>query len=168
LEVQALTSPSYAPVPRRVANGVDYNRLLMLTAVASRRANLDLAGQDIIVSVAGGFRVTEPAVDLAVLTAVASSLYNRPVDPSTVVLGEVGLSGELRTVPQIERRLAETGRLGLARAVVPETVGREVVAGASLELVLVRTVRQALHALWGAPAGGNRSVEPEMDDVDFE
>ncbi len=168
LEVQALTSPSYAPVPRRVANGVDYNRLLMLTAVASRRANLDLAGQDIIVSVAGGFRVTEPAVDLAVLTAVASSLYNRPVDPSTVVLGEVGLSGELRTVPQIERRLAETGRLGLARAVVPETVGRDVVAGASLELVLVRTVRQALHALWGAPAGRNRSVEPEMDDIDFE
>ena len=114
LEIQALTSPAYAPVPRRVANGVDYNRLLMLSAVASRRSGLELAGQDIIVSVAGGFRVSEPAADLGIALALASSLYNRALEPDLVAFGEVGLSGELRTVPQVERRLKEAARLGLS------------------------------------------------------
>ena len=112
LEIQALTSPAYAPVPRRVANGVDYNRLLMLAAVASRRSGLELAGQDIIVNVAGGFRVSEPAADLGILLALASSLYNQPLDPQLVAIGEVGLSGELRTVPQIERRITEAAPPG--------------------------------------------------------
>ena len=172
LEVQALTSPSYAPVPRRVANGVDYNRLLMLSAVAVRRAGLDLAGQDIIVSVAGGFRVTEPAVDLGVLMAIASSLYNRPLEPGTVVLGEVGLSGELRSVPQIERRLSESARLGLNRAVIPAATGREAVgaaqAGTSLEIVKARTVRQAIREIWGPPGAqrGGQPEEPEWEDLE--
>ena len=171
LEVQALTSPSYAPVPRRVANGVDYNRLLMLSAVAGRRAGLDLAGQDIIVSVAGGFRVTEPAVDLGLLVAIASSLYNRPLEPGTVVLGEVGLSGELRSVPQIERRLSESARLGLNRAVVP-AAGREAMGtaqgGTSLEMVKVRTVRQAIREIWGPPGAqrDGQPKEPEWDDLE--
>ncbi len=172
LEVQALTSPSYAPVPRRVANGVDYNRLLMLVAVAVRRAGLDLAGQDIIVSVAGGFRVTEPAVDLGVLVAIASSLYNRPLEPGTVVLGEVGLSGELRSVPQMERRLSESARLGLNRAVVPEAAGREAAGtgheGTSLEMVKARTVRQAIREIWGHPGAqrDGQPEEPEWEDLE--
>ena len=112
LEVQALTSSAHGPVPRRVGNGVNYNRLLMLTAVASRRAGLELGGQDVIVNVAGGFRVNEPAADLGVCLAVASSFHNQPLAPELVAFGEVGLSGELRNVPQPQRRVREATRLG--------------------------------------------------------
>tara|TARA_B100000315_G_C14574561_1_gene587297 strand:- start:1571 stop:2932 length:1362 start_codon:yes stop_codon:yes gene_type:complete len=160
LEVQALTSPSQLPIPRRVANGVDHNRLLMLTAVAGRRAGLELSGQDIIVSVAGGFRVSEPAADLAVVLAIASSLYNRAVDPDLVAFGEVGLSGELRAVPQMGRRLAEASRLGLSRCVLP-AVGLDGLSGPpEVKLFPVRTLREALRAALG---GGRQGVEPMED-----
>jgi len=144
LEVQALTSVSQLPVPRRVANGVDYNRLLMLTAVASRRAGLELAGQDIIVSVAGGFRIGEPAADLAVLLAIASSLRNDALDPGLVAFGEVGLSGELRAVPQAQRRISEAVRLGFTRCVLPETAIEGLPGTPGMELLPARTFRQAL------------------------
>ena len=163
LEVQALTSPAFGPAPRRVANGVDYNRLLMLAAVASRRAGLELAGQDIIVSIAGGFRATEPAVDLAVVAAMASSLHNQPIGVGTVVVGEVGLSGELRAVPQGERRLLEVSRLGLTRCVLPETARTEVKAPANVELVFARTVRQALRAILGSSRSNERQPPPGLD-----
>ncbi len=159
LEVQALTSPAFAPAPRRVANGVDYNRLLMLAAVASRRSGLELAGQDIIVNVTGGFRVNEPAADLAIILALASSLYNRPLDSQLVAIGEVGLSGELRTVPQVERRVTEASRLGLSRCILPETSRDSLSTVAGIEPVFVRTVRQALRAALGS----NRKPEPEYD-----
>ena len=87
----------------------------MLTAVASRRAGLELSNQDTIVSVAGGFQVSEPAADLAITLAMASSLHNAPIDPGLVAFGEVGLSGELRAVPQPQRRLEEAARLGFSR-----------------------------------------------------
>jgi DNA repair protein RadA/Sms len=169
LEVQALTSLSHAPVPRRVANGVDYNRLLMLATVASRRAGLDLAGQDIIVSVAGGFRVSEPAADLGTVLALASSLYNRPLEPGLVAFGEVGLSGELRNVPQTERRVLEAGRLGLTRCILPETARGDITAKTPVELVFARTLRQALRAALGtAPRGRDDNLVGalEADDPD--
>ena len=147
LEIQALTSRSLLPVPRRVTNGVDYNRLLMLTAVASRRAGLELSGQDIIVSVAGGFRVSEPAADLPVVLAIASSLYNVPLDPNLLAFGEVGLSGELRSVPQSQRRLVEASRLGLSRCILPETARKDLDQPPGMELVFARTLRQALQAV---------------------
>ena len=147
LEIQALTSRSLLPVPRRVTNGVDYNRLLMLTAVASRRAVLELSGQDIIVSVAGGFRVSEPAADLPVVLAIASSLYNVPLDPNLLAFGEVGLSGELRSVPQSQRRLVEASRLGLSRCILPETARKDLDQPPGMELVFARTLRQALQAV---------------------
>ena len=160
LEVQALTSPSFGPAPRRVANGVDYNRLLMLAAVAGRRAGLELAGQDIIVSIAGGFKATEPAVDLAVIAALASSLHNQAIDGGTVVVGEVGLSGEVRAVPQWERRLMEVSRLGLDRCVLPETARTELKAPGNVELVFVRTVRQALREMLGNPRSPGAGALP--------
>ena len=153
LEVQALTSPAYAPAPRRVANGVDYNRLLMLTAVSGRRAGLDLAGQDIIVSVAGGFRVNEPAADLAITLALGSSVYNRPLPPGTTAFGEVGLSGELRAVPQAERRLLEASRLGLPRCILPEACRAGLTRPPNIEPVFVPTLRHALRAALGTPKG---------------
>ena len=160
LEIQALTSPAYAPVPRRVANGVDYNRLLMLSAVASRRSGLELAGQDIIVSVAGGFRVSEPAADLGIALALASSLYNRALEPDLVAFGEVGLSGELRTVPQVERRLKEAARLGLSRCILPETARADLARTPDIEPVFARTLHQALRAALG-PARPDRETRYE-------
>ncbi|MSQ05838.1 MAG: DNA repair protein RadA [Dehalococcoidia bacterium] len=173
LEVQALTSPTHLPAPRRVANGVDYNRLLMLTAVASRRAGLELGGQDVIVSVAGGFRVSEPAADLAIVLALASSYYNRPLDPGLVAFGEVGLSGELRAVPQSERRLLESARLGLTRCVMPGFLpreDREPERRPGLELLPARTLRQALRLVLGEPRRerGSRDAEPDLDELGLE
>lgn len=164
LEIQALTSPAFAPVPRRVANGVDYNRLLMLAAVASRRSGLELAGQDIIVNVAGGFRVNEPAADLAIILALASSLHNRPLDPQLVAIGEVGLSGELRTVPQVERRVSEAARLGLTRCILPETARENLGKIDNVEPVFVRTVRQALRA----SLGSSRKSEPKYEEENWD
>ena len=117
LEVQALTSPSQIPAPRRVVNGVDYNRLLMLAAVASRRSGLELSGQDIIVNVAGGFKISEPAGDLPLVLSMASSLYNCPLDSDVFAFGEVGLSGEIRGVSQAQRRITESARLGLTKCI---------------------------------------------------
>ena len=167
LEIQALTSPAYAPVLRRVANGVDYNRLLMLAAVASRRSGLELAGQDIIVNVAGGFRVNEPAADLGILLALASSLYNQPLDPQLVAVGEVGLSGELRTVPQVERRVTEAARLGLSLCILPATAQDELRNLPDIEPVFVRTVRQALRASLGAgkSSPSKDTNGQELDDL---
>ena len=152
LEIQALTSPSNAPVPRWVTNGVEYNRLLMLTTVASRRAGLEISGQDVIVSVAGGFRVNEPAADLGVALAIASSLYNQPLDPTVVAFGEVGLSGELRNVPQVQRRLMEASRLGLSRCILPQTARNDVdgFMDLDLELVFVPTLREAFRVGLGS------------------
>ena len=146
LEVQALTSYSHLPAPRRVANGVDHNRLLMLTAVAGRRAGLDLSGQDIIVSVAGGMRISEPAADLAIVLAIASSLHNRPLASDMVVFGEIGLGGEVRTVPQVQRRLQEAQRLGLTRAVLSDTALDKDARLPDMNLVFARTVSQAIKA----------------------
>lgn len=145
VEVQALVSPTHFGMPRRTAAGVDYNRLLLLLAVLERRAGLQLAAQDVYVSIAGGVGVEEPAADLGIAVAVASSLRDRPVDPRAVVIGEVGLAGEVRAVPQLGKRLAEAARLGFARAVVPRTSSADAPQG--LEVVAVADLASALRAL---------------------
>lgn len=145
VEVQALVSPTHFGMPRRTAAGVDYNRLLVLLAVLERRAGLQLAAQDVYVSIAGGVGVEEPAADLGIAVAVASSLRDRPVDPRAVVIGEVGLAGEVRAVPQLGKRLAEAARLGFARAVVPRTGSADAPQG--LEVVAVADLASALLAL---------------------
>ena len=151
LEVQALTNFSQLPAPRRVANGVDYNRLIMLTAVATRRAGLELAGQDVIVNVAGGFRATEPASDLAIILAIASCYRNAPLPPAAA-FGEVGLSAELRAVPQAQRRVNEAARLGLPRCILPAASLPDVEAPPSLRLLGAETVGQAIRAALSEPA----------------
>ena len=151
LEVQALTNFSQLPSPRRVANGVDYNRLIMLAAVATRRAGLELAGQDVIVNVAGGFRATEPASDLAVILAIASCYRNAPLPPAAA-FGEVGLSAELRSVPQAQRRVNEAARLGLTQCILPSTTLAEVEAPPGLQLIGAETVGQAIRAALSPPA----------------
>ena len=151
LEVQALTNFSQLPAPRRVANGVDHNRLLMLTAVASRRTGLELGGQDVIVNVAGGFRATEPAADLAIILAIASCYRNAPLPPAAA-FGEVGLSAELRAVPQAQRRVNEAARLGLTRCILPSACLPEVEAPPGMRLTGAETVGHAIRAALTSPA----------------
>jgi len=147
VEVQALTSPTAYGLPRRSANGLDTNRLQLLVAVLQKRVGFGLGTQDIYANVVGGLRIAEPAADLAISIAVASSFKERLVDPRTVAIGEVGLSGELRSVNQLERRLAEAKRLGFTRAVVPAVLGRRSGGmGDGLELIRVSTLAEAIAA----------------------
>ncbi|HEV8339814.1 MAG TPA: DNA repair protein RadA [bacterium] len=144
LEVQSLVTPTPFGMPRRTAAGVDYNRLLLLLAVLERRAGLHLASHDVYASVTGGMTVDDPAADLGIAAAVASAFRDRPVDPGTVILGEVGLAGEVRAVRQAARRAAEAARLGFQRAVTPRG---EVEWPAAIEIIPVASVSQALEVL---------------------
>lgn len=119
VEVQALSSATAFSQPRRTGNGIDLNRLLLLTAVLSKRVGIKLAEQDVFVNVVGGMKINEPAADLATAIAIASSFRNAPVHADLAIVGEVGLSGELRSVGQISRRLHEAAKLGFTRAIVP-------------------------------------------------
>jgi DNA repair protein RadA/Sms len=122
-EVQALVSKSYLPAPRRAVSGLDSARVAMALAVLDKRARLRLGEQDVYASAVGGMRVIEPAADLAVALAVASAHRDAPLPPRLVVVGEVGLAGEVRRVPNVGRRLAEAVRLGFTRALVPPDSG---------------------------------------------
>ncbi len=145
VEVQALTAASAYGTPRRTASGLDQNRLALLVAVLGRRAGISLGSHDVYANLAGGLALDEPALDLPLALALASSFRDRPVRSGTVAIGEVGLLGELRSVNGLERRLREAARLGFNRAIVPRA-GRggplPVVDG--LEIVAVGTLREAL------------------------
>jgi DNA repair protein RadA/Sms len=143
VEVQALVVPSQAPLPRRTAQGVDSGRLSQALAVLERRGGLLLSRAEVHVAVAGGVRVREPGVDLAVALAVASSLVERPLPAGLVACGEVGLGGELRQVHRTDRRLSEAARLGFERALVPASAPDP---PAGLRLARVRTLHDALTA----------------------
>jgi DNA repair protein RadA/Sms len=145
VEVQGLTSPTTFGHPRRTANGVDLNRLLLTVAVLTRRVGLRLAEQDVFVNVVGGMQVDEPAADLAIATALASSFHNRPLPVDLALVGEVGLSGELRSIPQMDIRLREAANLGFKRVVVPKS-GRNAEFGtANLQIMAARSLSDALH-----------------------
>jgi DNA repair protein RadA/Sms len=149
VEIQGLTSTTSFGNPRRRVNGVDFNRLLLTVAVLSRRVGLRLSDQDVFVNVVGGLRVDEPAVDLAVAAAIASSARDRALPVDLALMGEVGLSGELRAVPQLTARLREAAKLGFKRALVPKRVSREEQFEQGLEVVRVRTLSEALKTMLG-------------------
>ena len=142
VEIQALTNPTSFGLPRRTANGVDFGRLLLIVAVLARRVGLRLGNQDVIANVTGGLRVGEPAADLGIALAIASSFRDKGVDPGLVAVGEVGLSGELRAVSQLERRVSEAARLGFKRCLVPK-MGTKV-RPKGIELIPVSTLRDAV------------------------
>ncbi len=147
VEVQALVAPGGGGTPRRTANGLDPNRLALLIAVLGRRAGVGLGSNDVYANLAGGLAVAEPALDLPLAIALASSQRDRPVTPQTVAVGEVGLLGELRGVPGLDRRLREAARLGYVRAIVPlPSRGGRLPEVAGLEIVAVATLREALAA----------------------
>jgi len=120
VEVQALVSASSYGVPQRTANGLDYKRVQMLLAVLEKRLGYHVAVMDVFVNAVGGLRIDETAADLGILASIASSMLNRVLDPETILLGEVGLSGELRSVSQIDSRLSEAEKMGFRRAVIPK------------------------------------------------
>ena len=147
VEVQALVSSSSYGNARRMASGIDQNRLSLLLAVLEKRASLNLIGEDVFVNIAGGMTVDEPAADLAIIAAVASSVRNRPIKPGTAVFGEVGLAGEIRGTTQAALRVREAAQMGFSRCVLPPGSCSAVDLPGGIELVEVRTVGEALDAL---------------------
>ena len=151
VELQALTSPSAFGNPRRTPNGIDMNRLLLISAVLSKRIGLKLWEQDIFVNVIGGLRISEPASDLALALAIASSYYDRALPADIAIVGEVGLSGEVRRVGQLETRLNEARKIGFKRALVPRLRRNGAAMPTGIQLLEVKSVAEAIRV--GMPAG---------------
>ena len=144
VEIQALTSLATFGPPRRIANGVDFGRLLLIAAVLTRRARVNLSNQDIITNIIGGMKVGEPAADLGIALAIASSFRDCQVAPGLAALGEVGLSGELRPVPQLERRVSEAARLGFKRCLIPVSSSKSSFDAGGVELLKASSLAEAL------------------------
>jgi DNA repair protein RadA/Sms len=149
IEIQSLVNPTTNAMVRRIANGVDINRLHMLIAVLEKRVDLKLGKADVFVNVAGGIRISEPAADLGLALSIFSNERNRPLPDGLVVIGELGLAGEVRRVGQLERRLAEAARHGLTRALIPAGVKAGRPSG--LEVIEVRTLAEAISAAFSSP-----------------
>jgi DNA repair protein RadA/Sms len=147
VEVQALVAPTGYGTARRTAIGVDSNRVALLAAVLEKKEEIPLIGCDIFVNVAGGMTLSEPSCDLAVCASLVSSLQNRPIDPQTLILGEVGLAGEIRSVSQMEQRLAEAVKMGFTRVVMPKGSARRL-EETRIKPVGVETVSEALQAIF--------------------
>ena len=148
VELQALVTTSSFGVPRRTTIGVDHNRLALLVAVLEKKVGLSLAGQDIFLNVAGGVRLNEPAADLGMVVAVASSHLDKTVEPKTILLGEVGLAGEVRGITQPELRAREAAKLGFSRCLMPAGNIKQVKGIKGLELVGVKSVEETMEKLF--------------------
>ena len=144
VEVQALVVSTSFGMPRRTAIGVDVNRVSLLVAVLDKIGGLHLGNHDIFLNVAGGVRLSEPAADLGVVAAIASSFLDRPIDPKTVVFGEVGLTGEIRGINQMEVRIREAARMGFTRCIMPRTQLRGLDKAGAIELVRVGHLKELL------------------------
>jgi DNA repair protein RadA/Sms len=144
VEVQALTSQTAYTNPSRNANGVDFGRLQLLIAVLTKRMGLRLYDQDVFVNVVAGMSINEPAADLAIATAIASSVHDRPVPADLAIVGKVGLSGELRSVSQLSLRLNEAAKLGFKRVLVPRSFRQGDAVPHGLEVLKARSLVEAL------------------------
>ena len=147
VEIQALTSQTVFGLPKRTANGFDYNRLAVLIAVLEKRAGLSLGNQDVYLNVAGGMRISEPAADLGIIATVASSCKNVPISQSTVVMGEVGLTGEVRRINLIEKRLKEAEKLGFKTCIIPENNKKGLKDDYKLDIIGVKNIGEMLRIL---------------------
>ena len=144
VEIQALVCPTKMVYPARKSTGIDYNRASIIIAVLEKQLGLKLAMQDVYINAAGGVKVSEPAVDLPVALAIASSYKNKPVDDQTVIIGEVGLASEIRSVPQIEQRAKEAEKLGFKRMIIPKSNQKEV-AKIKIEIFPVSSLKEAFN-----------------------
>lgn len=148
LEVQALVTPSSFGNPQRVATGFDYRRLSILLAVLEKRANLRLSSQNVFLNIAGGIRIDEPAVDLAICSAIASNFSDKFAKNDTVVIGEVGLGGEVRSVNHIEKRIQEATKLGFKRVIIPSNNFKSIKTKSSIEIIPVDNLHFALQKIF--------------------
>jgi len=147
VELQSLVSQTNFGMPRRTTIGVDFNRVNLLVAVLEKRAGLNLGGMDIFVNVVGGLRIIEPAVDLGIISTIASSFKDIPIDPKTFVFGEVGLSGEIRAIAQAEVRIKEASKIGFKKAVMPLGNAEKMKNNFGLEIIGVKNVEGTLEAV---------------------
>ena len=147
IEVQALTSQTVFGLPRRTANGIDYNRLTLLMAVLEKKAGLNLGSQDVYVNIVGGIKINEPAIDLGIMVAVASSFKNVAIKDDVVVIGEVGLTGEIRSVNMIEKRIKEVEKLGFKTCVIPESNKKVLKEKFKLDIIGAKNIVDALKYL---------------------
>jgi DNA repair protein RadA/Sms len=149
LEVQALVSPTNFGMPQRRSAGIDPNRLALILAILEKRQGMAISSQDVFLNIAGGIKVVEPSIDLSVAVAVASSFREVPVDPKTMVLGELGLSGEVRAVSQIGPRVAEAARLGFKQVVIPygNLKAVSMMPDSPIEVLGVKTLSEAVGLL---------------------
>lgn len=151
VEIQGLTSPTQFGNARRTANGVDFNRLLLISAVLSRRVGLKLSEQDVFVNVVGGLQIDEPAADLAIAAAIVSSWRDISVKADAVLIAEIGLAGELRMPGQLQARLREAQKLGFRTAIVPKALRKGEPYPMGIEIIEVRSIQQALDAALASP-----------------
>ena len=149
VEIQALVTPSVFGTPRRTTLGIDGNRVALLVAVLEKKVGLQLTGQDVFLNVAGGFRLTEPAADLGAIVAVASSFLDRSIDADTLVVGEVGLAGEVRGVGQVEVRIREAEKMGFRRCILPASSDLRLKSESQLERVAVSSLEDVWDVLFG-------------------
>lgn len=147
IELQALTSHTVFGLPRRTANGIDYNRLTLLMAVLEKKAGINLSSQDIYVNVVSGIKISEPAIDLGIIICVASSYKNLSIPKDVLVIGEVGLTGEVRTVNLIEKRLKEAEKLGFKTCLIPENNKKLLKESYKLDIIGMKNVNDALKKL---------------------
>jgi DNA repair protein RadA/Sms len=148
VEIQSLVSETTFGIPRRTTIGVDHNRVSLLAAVLDRVCGFRLGNHDIFINVAGGVKLDEPAVDLGIVSSMMSSFLDRPIDSATAVCGEVGLTGEVRGVNQVEARIREAARMGFNRCVLPRIISSDLVVKEEMELVEVGTVKELLNFLF--------------------
>jgi len=148
LEVQALVTPSNYGYPQRVSNGFDQRRLSILLAVLEKRANVRVSATNVFVNVAGGIRITEPAADLAVCAAIASSLAEKIIDNQTIIIGEVGLGGEIRSVGHIEKRIQEAEKLGFKTAIIPSNNRKELKPTANISINFSENLEQVIKSIF--------------------
>ena len=147
VELQALTSTSVFGMPRRTANGIDYNRLTLLIAVLEKRTGLPLGNQDVYLNIVGGIKINEPALDLGIILAVSSSFKNIPIPNDVIAIGEVGLTGEVRSVNQIEKRIKEAEKLGFKKCIIPESNKKLLEDTYKLDIICVQNIIEAMRCL---------------------
>ena len=144
IELQALVTPSIFGMPRRTANGIDFNRLTLLIAVLEKKAGMMLGNQDVYLNVVSGIKIVEPAIDLGIMLVVASNFKNKPIKKDLVAIGEVGLTGEIRSVNLIEKRLKEAEKLGFKTCIIPESNKRLLKDTYKLDIIGVKNISEAI------------------------
>lgn len=165
VEFQALTTQSVFGFPKRTANGIDYNRLSLLIAVLEKRAGMSLGSQDVYLNVAGGLKINEPSIDLGILMVTASSYRNIPIEKGIVIMGEVGLTGEVRRINLIEKRLKEAEKLGFKKCIIPESNKKSLKEKFKLDIIGVKNVNEAMNKLGLSSYGTNSNSSAKKNNI---